>query len=76
MKEKSLSGELREMAMVDIRTVDTKDLVDLETVKINPDLPVKDRVTDYMTELSESCIYLVPGICLISYQKKKIRRND
>ena len=43
--------ELEKLKNVDIKTVKKEDLVDINTVKINTDLPVKERVEDYIRQI-------------------------
>ena len=56
------SAELRKMAAVDIRTVDPDELVDIENVKINQELPVKERVTDYIRQIRNPYCYISHGV--------------
>ena len=40
--------ELQEMAAVDIHTVDKNTLVDLDDVEIHTELPLEERIADYI----------------------------
>lgn len=62
MKEKSLSEELHEMAAVDIRTAKPEELVDMDTVKINQELPVAERVQDYIRQIKNPYCYKSHGV--------------
>ena len=52
------SEKLKEMAAVDVRTVDKSTLVDIESVKIDRSLPERERVLDYLRQIKN------PFICL------------
>ena len=54
--------ELEKMKNVDIKTVKKEDLVDINTVKINTDLPVKERVEDYIRQIKNPYCYLDHGV--------------
>lgn len=62
MKEKSLSEELQELAAVEIRTVKPEELVDMDTVKINQELPVAERVQDYIRQIKNPYCYKSHGV--------------
>ena len=49
--EKTLSEKLRELAEVDIRTVDPSTLVEIGNVRIHENLPVQERVADYVRQI-------------------------
>lgn len=64
--------ELRRMSEVDIRTVNPDTLVDISDVKINPDLPVKERIADYIRQIGNPYCYKSHGITVkISFAGKK-----
>ena len=44
-------AKLKKLASVDIRTIDREELVDMENVKIDPELPVQERVVDYIRQI-------------------------
>lgn len=54
--------ELEKLKNVDIKTVKKEDLVDINTVKINTDLPVKERVEDYIRQIKNPYCYLDHGV--------------
>lgn len=43
--------ELQEMAAVDIRNVDKSTLVDLDDVEIHTELPLEERIADYIRQV-------------------------
>lgn len=59
--EKKLSL-LREMAKVDVRTVNPDDLVDIADVHINKELPVKERLADYISQIRNPYCYKSHGV--------------
>ena len=61
MEEEITLEKLREMANVDIRTVDRSALVDIEDVHINQDLPEHLRVLDYIRQIKNPYCYLCQG---------------
>lgn len=64
--------QLEEMSQVDIRTVNPDELVDIADVKINPDLPVKERIADYIRQIGNPYCYKSHGITVkISFAGKK-----
>ena len=63
--------ELNKLKNVDIKTVKKEDLVDISTVKINTDLPVKERVEDYIRRIKNPYCYVNHGIIIkISFAGK------
>ena len=71
-KELSLVEQLQEMAQVDIRTVDPKELADIESVKIRTDLPDEERVADYIRQIKNPYCYLYKGMVIkISFSGKR-----
>ena len=71
-KELSLVEQLQEMAQVDIRTVDPKELVDIESVKIRTDLPDEERVADYIRQIKNPYCYLYKGMVIkINFSGKR-----
>ena len=50
-------AKLRELSSVDIRTIDQEELVDMENVKIDPELPVQERVMDYIRQIKNPYCY-------------------
>ena len=61
-KEKSLSEQLKEMAQIDISTVDHSGLVDIESVKIKKELPVSERIKDYVSQIKNPYCYVSHGV--------------
>jgi hypothetical protein len=61
-KVTSLSDRLSCMASVDVRTVDTGSLVDIADVKINKELPKKERVSDYIRQIGNPYCYISHGV--------------
>ena len=54
--------ELKKLSEVDIRTVNAKDLVDIGDVRINQELPVKERVLDYIRQVKNPYCYISHGV--------------
>ena len=50
--------KLEEMKNLDIRTVDPQSLVDRRTVRINKDLPQKERLKQYVEQIKNPYCYL------------------
>ena len=64
--------ELKKMAQTDIREVDRSQLVDIDSVKINTDLPVEERVKDYLLQIKNPYCYLSHGIIVkIGFRGKR-----
>ena len=61
-KERSLSEQLKEMAQIDISTVDPSELVDIESVKIKKELPVSERIKDYVSQIKNPYCYVSHGV--------------
>ena len=61
-KEKALSEQLKQMAQVDIKTVDPAELVEIENVRIRTDLPQEERIADYIRQIGNPYCYLYHGI--------------
>lgn len=57
-----LSERLKEMAEVDIRAVHPEDLVDIGSVEIRKELPVPERVNDFIEQIQNPYCYLSHGI--------------
>ncbi|MCR5624021.1 MAG: hypothetical protein K6G11_02135 [Lachnospiraceae bacterium] len=54
-----LLEELKRLKEVDIRTVDINELVDISSVEIKMDLPVLERVIDYIKQVKNPYCYRV-----------------
>lgn len=59
---KITAEELREMSMVDPRTVDKDSLVDIKDVKIRTDLPDRERMLDFIRQIKNPYCYLDHGV--------------
>ena len=67
-----LLEQLQEMAQTDIRTVDPKELVDIESVTIRTDLPDKERVADFLRQIKNPYCYLYRGMVVkVSFSGKR-----
>lgn len=67
-----LSEELKKIADVDIRTVDPSELVDVESVKVRPDLSDAERVLDYIEQIKNPYCYLYHGMIVkVSFTGKR-----
>lgn len=53
--------ELEQMAQTDIRNVDPSELVDIKNVKIRTDLPPRERLADYISQIRNPYCYLDHG---------------
>ncbi|MDD4494213.1 MAG: hypothetical protein PHV32_07675 [Eubacteriales bacterium] len=64
--------ELKKLSEVDIKTVNKDDLIDINTVTINTDLPIKERVKDYIRQIKNPYCYLDHGVIVkISFSGNK-----
>lgn len=63
--------ELQEMAAVDIRSVDKNTLVDLDDVEIHSELPLEERIADYIEQIKNPYCYKSHGVVVkISFAGK------
>ena len=70
-KQSLLADQLRELSEVDIRIVDPNELVDIENVRIREDLPIPERVRDYVQQIKNPYCYLDHGVVVrISFAGK------
>ncbi len=53
-----LAEQLMKLSETDIRTVDPNELVDIENVKIREDLPIPERIRDYIRQIKNPYCYL------------------
>lgn len=60
--DQSLSERLKEMAEVNIRDVSPDELVDIENVHVNTELPVEERVLDYIRQIKNPYCYISHGV--------------
>ena len=68
-KELPTPEEMQEMAEIDIRTVDTSSLVDIEQVQIQTELPQEERIADYIRQIKNP--YISHGVAVkISFTGK------
>jgi hypothetical protein len=64
--------ELREMQKVNVRTVDRRELVDIETVEIRSELPKEERIMDYLRQIKNPYCYLYKGMVIkVSFAGKR-----
>ena len=54
--------ELQEMAAVDIRNVDKSTLVDLDDVEIHTELPLEERIADYIRQVKNPYCHISNGM--------------
>ena len=54
--------ELKKMSEVDIRTVNPDELVDIADVKINTELPEKERMLDFIRQIGNPYCYKCNGM--------------
>lgn len=67
-----LSEKLKQMAEVDIRTVDPAELVDVEDVHIKSELSKEERVLDYIRQIKNPYCYLYHGMVVkVSFTGKR-----
>ena len=55
-------AKLKKLASVDIRTIDRVELVVMENVKIDPVLPVQERLEDYIWQIKNPYCYRSHGV--------------
>jgi hypothetical protein len=64
--------ELHEMQRVNVRTVDRRELVDIETVEIRSELPKEERIMDYIRQIKNPYCYLYKGMVIkVSFAGKR-----
>ena len=61
MNKDNLRDRLKEMQSVDIQSVNPKDLVDIDSVTIQKDLPPRERIVDYIRQIKNPYCYLSHG---------------
>ena len=75
MKQENIklsSEQLAELAHVDIRTVDPSNLVDIKDIVIKTDLPVRERVHDYIRQIKNPYCYTSHGVVVkLSFSGEK-----
>ena len=57
-----LAEQLMKLSETDIRTVDPNELVEIENVKIREDLPIPERIRDYIRQIKNPYCYLSHGM--------------
>lgn len=50
-KELPTLEEMQAMAEVDLKNIDTSNLIDIEQVKIRTELPQEERIADYIHQI-------------------------
>lgn len=66
------SEELEEMRAVDIRTVNPDRLVDIDAIRLRDDLPLEERIQDYIRQIGNPYCFRCHGIAVkISFAGKK-----
>ncbi len=66
------SEYLEKCRKVDIENVNKSELVDIRDVHINTDLPVKERIIDYIQQIKNPYCYLDNGVVVkVSFAGKK-----
>ena len=69
---KELSEELKRLREVDVKTVDRDTLVDLKDVKINQELPVLERLIDFIKQIKNPYCYKMNGMVIkVSFAGEK-----
>jgi hypothetical protein len=64
--------DLQKMAAIDIRKADKESLVDIKDVTIHTELPIEERVKDYLQQIKNPYCYLSHGVTVkISFAGKK-----
>jgi hypothetical protein len=74
MKQNRISTkeDLQKMAAIDIRKADKESLVDIKDVTIHTELPIEERVMDYLQQIKNPYCYLSHGVTVkISFAGKK-----
>lgn len=65
MEKKLISAEeLREMKDLDIRTVDKKQLVDLNSVVIDENMPVEERILSFIQQVRNPYCFRVGDVAV------------
>ena len=72
IQEDSLIDRLKELSEANIREVDPKELVDISTVKISPNLSAPERMKQYVEQIKNPYCYLSHGVVVkISFAGSK-----
>ena len=71
LEKKTTAEQLTILRETDIRTIDKNTLVDIADVHINTELPVPERVADYIRQIKNPYCYLSNGIVVkVSFSGK------
>ena len=64
--------ELEKVCAVDIRTVNPERLVDIDEIRLRDDLPLEERIQDYIRQIGNPYCFRCHGIAVkISFAGKK-----
>lgn len=67
---KSIDTDLEQLKAVDVRTVDKECLVDLNTVRINQDVPVQERIVDFVKQIQNPYCFRIGDVAIkVVYQE-------
>ena len=70
-KELPTMEEMQAMAEVDLKNIDTSNLIDIEQVKIRTELPQEERIADYIHQIKNPYCYISHGVAVkISFTGK------
>ena len=76
-KELPTPEEMQEMAEIDIRTVDTSSLVDIEQVQKKTNLPQEERIADYIRQIKNPyCFKCGNFVVTAKYSDKGLSIED
>ena len=71
VKELPTPEEMQAMAEVDLKNIDTSNLIDIEHVKIRTELPQEERISDYIHQIKNPYCYISHGVAVkISFTGK------
>ena len=71
VKELPTPEEMQAMAEVDLKNIDTSNLIDIEQVKIRTELPQEERIADYIHQIKNPYCYISHGVAVkISFTGK------
>ena len=73
MNHLEAENEINAMKNVDIRTVDKEQLVDIRTISIDENLPLEERIMDFLQKIRNPYCYRVGKIAVkIEYEDTDI----
>ena len=61
VKELPTPEEMQAMAEVDLKNIDTSNLIDIEHVKIRTELPQEERIADYIHQIKNHIVIFLMG---------------